>query len=593
MTLKERLINKPMPVGFSEFKEIIDRNLYYADKTLFIKDLLTTSAQVMLFTRPRRFGKTLNITMLRTFFEKQIDGKDTSHYFKNLKIWQAGEQFRAEQGKKPVIYITFKDIKFSNFRRTFDGITKVIGCEFRRHGELESSPKLQQYEKEIYQSISMEKASEKDWSTAMLALSAMLERHHGVKPVILIDEYDVPIQAGFDYGFYPQIIEFMRNFLSAAFKDNPSLFMGVITGVSRVSKESLFSGLNNLKVNTIFDDKFSEYFGMTEAEVQQMLDFYGVPKKYAEVKHWYDGYIFGKREMYNPWSLINYMSNECYPQDYWAGTSSNAMLWELMESMDTEDKKTLQSLLKGEKINADVNMNIVYPEIMQDPASVYGLLVQTGYLKAGNSYFDDGFYNAELTIPNKEIQSVYAKQVIKHIKNIPAKKSATGIHMAMLACNTDRMQRELNNFLQFSCSYLDLTEEKDYQNLMVGLLSAMRYLYEIKSNREAGTGRADILLRPRANMEKAKRMPGIIIELKHYNAMQSEKSDKKTLKAKLEELAKDALEQIDKKNYAAEFTSVGVQKIVKYGAAFSGKTAVVMQPEGQTPPEPDPSETWG
>ncbi|MBO4556974.1 MAG: AAA family ATPase [Elusimicrobiales bacterium] len=507
MTLKERLINKPMPVGFSEFKEIYDRNLYYADKTLLIKNLLEESAQVMLFTRPRRFGKTLNMTMLRTFFEKPMDGKDTSHYFKDLKIWHAGEQFKAEQGKRPVIYITFKDIKWSDFKRTFEEITKVIGFEYRRHSELEDSPNLQQYEKEIYQSISMEKAPEKDWRTAIFSLSVMLEKHHGIKPVILIDEYDVPIQAGFDHDFYPQIIEFMRSFLSAAFKDNPSLFMGVITGVSRVSKESLFSGLNNLSVNTIFDEEFSEYFGITPDEVKQMLEFYGVPEKYSEVKHWYDGYIFGKREMYNPWSLINYMARKCDPQDYWTGTSSNAMLWELIESMDTEDKKTLQSLLKGEKINADVNMNIVYPEIMQDSASAYGLLVQTGYLKAGNSYFDDGFYNAELTIPNKEIQAVYAKQVIRHIKNIPAKKSATGIHMAMVACNTDRMQRELNNFLQFSCSYLDLTEEKDYQNLMVGLLSAMRYLYEIKSNREAGTGRADILLRPRANMEKAKKCP--------------------------------------------------------------------------------------
>ena len=593
MILKERLINKAMPVGFSEFKEIVDRNLYYVDKTLLIKNLLEESAQVMLFTRPRRFGKTLNMTMLRTFFEKPLDGKDTSHYFRDFKIWQAGEQFRKEQGKRPVIYITFKDVKFLSYHNTFFEIKRLIASEFHRHVELEQSGSLDQTYKDFYSIIKNRTASDENYTSSIRVLSDMLEKHYGEKPVILIDEYDVPIQAGFDHNFYPQIIEFMRNFLSAAFKDNPSLFMGVITGVSRVSKESLFSGLNNIKVSTIFDDKFAEYFGFTEDEARAMLGFYGVPEKYAEVKHWYDGYIFGKREMYNPWSLINYMSNECDPQDYWAGTSSNAMLWELIESMDTEDKKTLQSLLKGEKINADVNMNIVYPEIMQDSASAYGLLVQTGYLKAVNSYFDDGFYNAELTIPNKEIQAVYAKQVIRHIKNIPAKKSATGIHMAMVACNTDRMQRELNNFLQFSCSYLDLTEEKDYQNLMVGLLSAMRYLYEIKSNREAGTGRADILLRPRANMEKAKKMPGIIIELKHYKASQAEKDDKHVLKTKLEELAKDALDQIDKKDYAAEFTSVGVKKIVKYGAAFSGKTAVVVQPEGQTPPEPDPSAKWG
>ena len=593
MTLRERLIEKPMPVGFSEFKAIFDRNLYYVDKSLLIKDLLETTAQVILFTRPRRFGKTLNMSMLRTFFEKPMDGKDTSHYFKHLKIWQAGEQYRSEQGKRPVIYITFKDVKHSSFQGAFDAITQAIGVEFRRHEELEDSPILKQQEKYFFNAISMEKAPVKDWQNSVAALSKMLERHHGVKPMVLMDEYDVPIQGGFDYGYYPQIIEFMRNFMSSIFKDNTSLYMGVITGVSRVSKESLFSGLNNLKVNTIFDDRFSEYFGITPEEVRQMLEFYGVSEKYAEVMHWYDGYVFGKREMYNPWSLINYMSNECDPQDYWTVTSSNAMLWELIESMDTEDKKMLQTLLKGGRITVNVNMNIVYPEIMSDPTAAYGLLVQTGYLKAENSSFGEGVYTADLTIPNKEIQSVYAKQVIRHINDRLARYSANNLNSYIFFGDAEKMQRELNNFLQFSCSYLDLTEEKDYQNLILGLISTMRHIYEIKSNREAGTGRADILLRPRANIEKAKKMPGIIIELKHYKATEQEKDDKDLLKARLEELAKDALEQIDKKNYAVEFASVGVKKIVKYGAAFSGKTSVVMQPEGQTPPEPDPGAEWG
>ena len=472
-------------------------------------------------------------------------------------------------------------------------IKENIFAELARHQEIFSSDKLCGIEKDQADSLRNLMRSKELPEKTIRTLCELLHKHHGVKPVILLDEYDVPIQAGFDYGFYQEIISFMRNFLSAAFKDNPSLFMGVITGVSRVSKESLFSGLNNLSVNTIFDEEFSEYFGITPDEVKQMLEFYGVPEKYAEVKHWYDGYIFGKREMYNPWSLINYMARKCDPQDYWTGTSSNAMLWELIESMDTEDKKMLQSLLKGEKINANVNMNIVYPEIMNDPTAAYGLLVQTGYLKAEHSSFGEGVYTAELTIPNKEIQSVYAKQVIKHINDRLARYAANNLNTYIFFGDTERMQRELNNFLQFSCSYLDLTEEKDYQNLMLGLISTMRHLYEIKSNREAGTGRADILLRPRANVEKAKNMPGIIIELKHYNAAQAEKDDKHVLKTKLEELAKDALDQIDKKDYAAEFTSVGVKKIVKYGAAFSGKTAVVMQPEGQTPPEPDPSAEWG
>ena len=486
---------------------------------------------------------------------------------------------------------TFKDVKHSSFQGAFDAITQAIGAEFRRHEELEDSSILKQQEKDFFNAISIEKAPAKDWQNSVAALSKMLERHHGVKPMVLMDEYDVPIQGGFDYGYYPQIIEFMRNFMSSIFKDNTSLYMGVITGVSRVSKESLFSGLNNLNVSTIFDEKFSEHFGFTADEVKAMLEYYGVPEKYAEVKHWYDGYIFGHTEMYNPWSLINYMFHECLPRDYWAGTSSNAMLWELIQGMETKDKDALLSLIKGCKVNSSVNMNIVYPDAFSDPRIAYGLLAQTGYLKASNADFRNGLYFADLEIPNLEIQSVYSKEVLKHIKNNGMKMSAYRLTDFILAYNSDGVQRELNEFLQASCSYLDLTEEKDYQNLMIGLLSSMKYVYEIKSNRETGLGRADILLRPRPDF--VRKMPGIIIEIKHYKAEQAEKDNPEKMKAKLEEQAKDALRQIDAKNYTAEFTSVGVERIIKYGASFSGKAAVVLQPEGQQKPAPDPYSEWG
>ena len=591
MTLKERLIETKMPVGCSDFTEIIEKQKYFFDKSLLIKDLIDEDSKVILFTRPRRFGKTLNMTMLKSFFEKPLDGKDTSHYFKHLKIWQEGEKYTSEQGKRPVIYITFKDVKHSSFQGAFDAITQAIGAEFRRHTELKRSRKLEKQEKDFFNAISMEKAPAKDWQNSVAALSKMLERHHGVKPMVLMDEYDVPIQGGFDYGYYPQIIEFMRNFMSSIFKDNTSLYMGVITGVSRVSKESLFSGLNNLNVSTIFDEKFSEHFGFTEDEVKAMLEYYGVPEKYAEVKHWYDGYIFGHTEMYNPWSLINYMFHECLPRDYWAGTSSNAMLWELVQRMNSKDKTALYSLMQGGKINAYVNMNIVYPDIFKDPSTAYGLLAQTGYVKATDAVFSDGMYSTQLLIPNKEIMSVYAKEAIKHIENDEARFAADRIPPALITGNVDSMQRELNEFLQASCSYLDMTEEKDYQNLMVGLLSTMRTVYEIKSNREAGLGRADILLRPRPDF--VRKMPGIIIEIKHYKAEQAEKDNPEKLQAKLEEQAKDALRQIDVKNYTAEFTSVGVERIIKYGASFSGKSAVVLQPEGQQKPAPDPYSEWG
>ncbi|MBO4555260.1 MAG: AAA family ATPase, partial [Elusimicrobiales bacterium] len=395
------------------------------------------------------------------------------------------------------------------------------------------------------------------------------------------------------HGYYEQMITFMRTFLSSAFKDNPYLHTGILTGITRVSKESIFSGLNNLTVDTILDKRFSQYFGLTEEDVKEMLEFYGVPEKMSEVQEWYDGYIFGKREMYNPWSLINYMANECAPRDYWANTSANELAGKLIKNMEQDEKQPLYGLLRGKKVNSSINMNIVYTDLGKDPTLAYGLLAQTGYLKASNAVFELESYYADLEIPNKELQSVFSHEIIKRMADDKTRSAAKFLHDSILQCRPEEMQEEITSFMLASCSYHDLTEEKDYQNLLIGLLGTMRTMYEIKSNRESGHGRSDILLRPKLNVKNADKMPGIIIELKHYKATEEESKNTEKLEERLKQEAEEALRQIDKKDYEAEILSSGCKKVIKYGAAFSGKKAVIIQPPGQQKPKKMPYEEWG
>ena len=312
-TPKSKLL--PLPVGISDFKRA-STQYYYVDKTLLIRDFLDELPIVSLFTRPRRFGKTLNMDMLRTFFEKTDE--DTSIYFRNKKIWKCGQKYRNYQGKYPVIYITFKDTKLSNWADTLAGIRFLFTNEFQRHGELADSPKCTGSDKDYYRKIVSGTAGEAELMNALLVLSKMLDEHHGIAPIIIIDEYDTPIQQGHLLGFYDEAVSFMRNLFSGGFKDNPHLSYGFLTGILRVAKESIFSGLNNLKINSILDEQYSEYFGFTAQEVRQMAEDYHVPEKYAEICDWYDGYRFGASDIFNPWSVINYFGHACKPRAYWS-----------------------------------------------------------------------------------------------------------------------------------------------------------------------------------------------------------------------------------------------------------------------------------
>ncbi|MBR2427994.1 MAG: AAA family ATPase, partial [Lentisphaeria bacterium] len=339
--------NLPLPIGISDYR-LASTEYYYIDKTMLIKDFLDERPMVSLFTRPRRFGKTLNMDMLRTFFEKSDE--DTSVYFKNKKIWACGQKYRDYQGKYPVIFVSFKDVKCETWQDTYGNIYKLLQKEFERHLELLESPALNEYDKQKIKDFLDGKADENDCMAAFATLSEMLDKHFCIAPIIIVDEYDTPIQQGYMRGFYDSVIRFMRNLFSGGLKDNKHLSYGFLTGILRVAKESIFSGLNNPKINTILENKYSQYFGFTPDEVKEMARYYKAEDKYDEICAWYDGYRFGKSEIFNPWSVINYFSNECEPRAFWQSTGNNEIIGEVLTNADESIYEKLNQLLQGKSV---------------------------------------------------------------------------------------------------------------------------------------------------------------------------------------------------------------------------------------------------
>ncbi len=346
---------RPCAIGNTSYVDVI-RDCYYVDKTLLIKELIDDRSMVTLFTRPRRFGKTLAMSMLKTFFERTEE--DTSVHFRDKKIWKCGRKYRDLQGKFPVIFLSFKDVKYNTWADSMEAVRLVLRDEFRRHSELENSENLDTADRDFYQRMMRGTLSTVEYSRSLLYLTRMLKTHYRTQVIILIDEYDTPIQQGFIKGFYEEVISFMRNFLSGGLKDNEDLEFGVLTGILRVSKENLFSGLNNLAVNTVLNEKYSDCFGFTENEVLEMADYYGKSENADEIRQWYDGYRFGSREIYNPWSVSNYFYNNCTPKNYWVNTSDNEILRNLMQGLTPEMAEELLSIMQGSRRSAYVPMSV-------------------------------------------------------------------------------------------------------------------------------------------------------------------------------------------------------------------------------------------
>ena len=546
---------KPLPIGVSDFKSATT-NYYYVDKTLLIRDFLNAIPMVSLFTRPRRFGKTLNMDMLRVFFEKTPE--DTSIYFKDKYIWQCGDYYTKHQGQYPVIFLSFKDVKCSSWQETFQKISKLISLEFMRHNELESSSVLSSYEKEQYHRFASENINEVDCQMGLQLLSLLLHKHYDKECVIIIDEYDTPIQQDHLCDFYNEIVDFMRNFFSGGLKDNPHLAFGFLTGILRVAKESIFSGMNNLKTNSILDNNYSSYFGFTNEEVRDMLAYYDYEDKYQEICEWYDGYRFGNSKIFNPWSVINYISDQCFPKAFWQSTGSNDIIGEIIGTATPVINENLYKLFCGNTVTTYVDTSVIYPEVQSNPNSIYSFLLVAGYLKVAEKYpQNDGNYMCDVAIPNKEILYVYEKEVLNRTNQ---NNVSISIHQAIFSKDTSKLQSLLEDFMLKSISTMDGASEAFYHGMMLGLCAVLGSQFKVRSNRESGLGRFDIELLP-----MVKGIPGFIFEFKHT----------KDINVDLDSLANSALKQIEDMKYDTELNDFGVEDIVKIGIAFRQKSAVV------------------
>ncbi len=544
----------PLPVGVSDYC-LASTEYYYIDKTMMLKDFIDERPMVTLFMRPRRFGKTLNMDMIRTFFEKTDE--DTSKYFTNKKIWTQGEKYRTYQGKYPVIFITLKDVKHSSWKDTKESIGSIISEEYRRHSALLTSHNLDRKQIEYYEKMVSKQYSDVELEKSLMFLSDMLHQHYGEGAVIILDEYDTPIQSGHTNGFYDDVISFMRNLLSGCFKDNKHLAFGFLTGILRVAKESIFSGLNNLTINSVLDNKYSEYFGFTAAEVREMASYYGAPEKFDEVCEWYDSYRFGKTDIFNPWSVINYFSNDCEPRAFWLSTGSNDIISEIIKEADEEIYQKLTSLVNGGSFTTYIDTSVIYPQIKNNPSSIYSFLLVAGYLKVVKSAVSiSGDFMCEVALPNKEISLVYRKEILQRLNKMIPQSMAIAVEEAMFSGDGEKLRDIIGKLLIQSVSSFDTAGENFYHGFMLGICALFGNSY-VTSNRESGDGRYDIQLAPKTDT-----LPGIMIELK---------AEKDCTEKELKALAVTALKQINDKKYDTELKTKGVKTIYKFGVAFSGK----------------------
>ncbi len=546
-----------LPLGISDFKELQKNNYDFIDKSLFIKEIIDEDAQVILFPRPRRFGKTLNISMLRYYFcEAEADWS----LFKDLKIETQPGQYLQEFAAYPLIYITFKGVKELKWKNCLKNIEDIVAAEYQKHDYLLEKNVLSKPEKKIYNEILNLEADQVHYQKSLQRLTEYLHRYHGEKVIVLIDEYDQPIQTGYLNDYYKEVVNFMRLFLENGLKDNSSLEKSVLTGILRIAKESIFSGLNNLVVNDIFSEKYNSYFGLLPEEVEKIFTDYNLEYRLDQIKDWYNGYNFGGRTIYNPWSIINciYYQGEIKP--YWVNSSGNELIKELVINGNEDLKTNLELLIQGEKIKKKIDENIVFAEIKSKSSSVWSFLLFSGYLSAAASDRKEGRLYAELEIPNQEINYIYEEIILDWFeKNISSKKLALMLK-ALTEADIDTFAQIFKEFTVNSFSYFDTAAEapeKVYHAFVLGLLLNLRDDYQIKSNRESGYGRYDIMIIPNDKSKK-----GIIIEFKKVN---------KYSKESLGEAVETALEQIDRKNYEAELKSIGISDILKLGIAFSGK----------------------
>ena len=555
---------KKLAIGVSDFKKLIQSNCYFVDKSLLIKEFLDDGAEVVLLPRPRRFGKTLNLSMLSYYFDLQ----ESDNLFTDLAIWQH-EEYREFRGKYPVIFLTLKDTKADNYDDCIFKIKEIIREELQRFEYLLTSDLVNKRDILLLNRIASDNALNVEYESFFRIFLRCIAKHHGVKPILLIDEYDVPIQAGFSYGYYDKIISFMRNFLTNGLKDSKYLHKAALTGILRVAKESIFSGLNNPKVATIIDIPYSDKFGLKEDEVTEMLKYYNMEASIDIVKEWYDGYIFGNTGIYNPWSILSFIDNKKpYPEPYWINTSSNDIIKSLISRGSGYVKEDLEILISGETITKEVNSSIVMSDIEKSPDSLWTFLLFSGYLTALKRVHLQGSNKSyyELAIPNTEVSYIYEAIISSWIEATVNSNKHQTMLKSLLSGDIKTFNKIFSEYCLSAFSYFDVSgeTEKTYHAFVLGMLISLpKPDYQLKSNRESGLGRYDVMIIPKDTTKK-----GIIIEFKKFDA-EDEKS--------IEDAIESAFTQIEEKKYRQELLDLGFApgNILEVAIAIDGKASLV------------------
>lgn len=559
MTMKK----KKLPIGIENFEELQKEEFYYVDKTNLIRDLLMQWSKVNLFTRPRRFGKSLNMSMLKYFFEPGGD----KEIFKKLAISGETEICEKYMGKFPVVSISLKGINGESYEKACAMAVQVIQSEARRFQYLLESERLTAYEKKVFASLLQADMGEDLLCSSLKIMSELLEKHHGCKVILLIDEYDVPLAKAFERGYYDQMVIFIRNMFEYALKTNDSLKFAVLTGCMRISKESIFTGLNNIKVLSVADVQFDEYFGFTDQEVKDMLDYYGFSDRYDEVKEWYDGYQFGNVGVYSPWDVINYCDTlkadpDAQPRNYWLNTSSNeAVRRFIRESDHAATRREIEKLVAGEAITKEIHQELTYKDMYDSIDNLWSVLFTTGYLTQRGKPDGDNF---RLVIPNVEIRKIFTSQIMELFKESVPKNGEALRNFCQALRNGDAKSVEnlLEEYLRKTISIRDTfvkrqMKENFYHGILIGILG-FEDTWSVSSNKESGDGYSDILV------ETDDGETGIILELKYAED------------GKLDEACREALQQINMRRYEEELLDEGVEHIWKYGIAFYKKRCRVM-----------------
>lgn len=553
-----------MPIGIDDFGKIRNKDFYFVDKTAFIRQLIDSPREVTLITRPRRFGKTLTMSMLEYFFSIEKESQ-SRHLFDHLAIEQAGPEYMAQRGQYPVIFLTLKDIQnpsWTTWERMLSFIRLFLAQVYDRYRYIREKADINEVQARLFDHVVQGQATEDELALSLTNLMAMVESYYGRKVILLIDEYDAPIQQAWESGYYTGCIGFMRQFLSSALKTNDTLEFAVLTGITRISKESIFSGLNNLDVCSVLRDQYAEVFGFTEEEIQELLETVHHGEKLPELKKWYDGYHIGRAEIYNPWSVINYVAHDCQARPYWVRTSGNSLLRHLLSHTDELRIQMIQNLLYGKAVRVTLDDSLIYSEIDQDPGALFNLLLTTGYLTVEKvlSLSDDRY---ALRIPNEEIRKLYSTEIMNSLGKNVTKNTFDDLFDYLIEGQAENFALQLQQLLKAIVSVYDTAnKESFYHGFMLGMTALfLEKEYTVVSNRESGYGRFDLAIFP-----KDKDKAGVIMEFKVA-------ADE----AELQEKANEALRQIETQEYITEFQTREIHNVWKYGIAFcKKKVAVVM-----------------